>query len=524
MAPKKSTYAPANYGSVAEALVGLYGEKVRGAEQQMLFDRFTTSLLSDAELLAKPMVLLLGQYSAGKTTFIRYLAGRDFPGIHIGPEPTTDGFAALMDGTSPTPIPGNAATADKRRPFRALSRHGAAFLNKFCISELRCDLTKELTLIDTPGILAGSKQTMGRNYDFAEIVKWFAERSDLILLLFDAHKIDISDELKTVIESLHQHDEKMRLVLNKADALTTEEIMHVYGGTMWFLGKVFKTPEVKRSYMSSFWDKPLRNPELERFMSEERERLLADLYALPAGARTRKVNEFIKRVRKGRAHCLVFNHLRRSMPSMMGKAKAKERLLSTLPDEFRKVAQQANVPLNDFPNPYEYAQTLATYDLSKLPKASKETLQLYEDVIERDLPGIMQHFTSTPGAPPPSASSLQPDGELRGWLHKQATSGKWQRRYFALREGTLEYYRRPEEPKPSGAAWKSNFGRPTPWTRRFPRNLTHWFDFHTVKHAPPFVGRQRVRVKHVFGLWRTGHDAPECFAVARRVGGPALLL
>ena len=137
MAPKKSTYAPANYGSVAEALVGLYGEKVRGAEQQMLFDRFTTSLLSDAELLAKPMVLLLGQYSAGKTTFIRYLAGRDFPGIHIGPEPTTDGFAALMDGTSPTPIPGNAATADKRRPFRALSRHGAAFLNKFCISELR---------------------------------------------------------------------------------------------------------------------------------------------------------------------------------------------------------------------------------------------------------------------------------------------------------------------------------------------------------------------------------------------------
>mmetsp|Transcript_10866 Transcript_10866/g.29640 ORF Transcript_10866/g.29640 Transcript_10866/m.29640 type:complete len:196 (+) Transcript_10866:179-766(+) len=139
------------------------------------------------------------------------------------------------------------------------------------------------------------------------------------------------------------------------------------------------------------------------------------------------------------------------MPSMMGKAKAKERLLSTLPDEFRKVAQQANVPLNDFPNPYEYAQTLATYDLSKLPKASKETLQLYEDVIERDLPGIMQHFTSTPGAPPPSASSLQPDGELRGWLHKQATSGKWQRRYFALREGTLEYYRRPEEPKPSGA-------------------------------------------------------------------------
>jgi len=385
MGVKKKTYAPANYESVAEALVGLYGEKVREAEKAMLFDRFTTSLLSDAELLAKPMVLLLGQYSSGKTTFIRYLAGSDFPGIHIGPEPTTDGFAALMDGSSPTPIPGNAATSSKQRPFRALSKFGAAFLNKFCISELKCDLTKQLTLIDTPGILAGSKQTMGRNYDFASIVKWFAERSDMILLLFDAHKIDISDELKSVIESLHQHDEKMRLVLNKADALTTEEIMHVYGGTMWFLGKVFKTPEVKRSYMSSFWEKPLKNAELERFMTEERERLLSDLYALPQGARTRKVNEFIKRVRAGRAHCLVFNHLRKEMPTMMGKAKAKERLLANLPDEFRKISQNTNVPLNDFPNPYDYQKLLATYDFSKLPKASKEMLQTYEDVIERDL-------------------------------------------------------------------------------------------------------------------------------------------
>ena len=183
------------------------------------------------------------------------------------------------------------------------------------------------------------------------------------------------------------------------------------------------------------------------------------------------------------------------MPSMMGKAKAKERLLSTLPDEFRKVAQQANVPLNDFPNPYEYAQTLATYDLSKLPKASKEILQLYEDVIERDLPGIMQHFTSTPGAPPPSASSLQPDGELRGWLHKQATSGKWQRRYFALREGTLEYYRRPEEPKPSGAAWKSNFGCPTPWTRRCLRSCVcsmAWSFQAMDATLSPNVARDRV--------------------------------
>ena len=37
-------------------------------------------------------MLLIGAYSTGKTSFIRYLLESDFVGMHIGPEPTTDGF------------------------------------------------------------------------------------------------------------------------------------------------------------------------------------------------------------------------------------------------------------------------------------------------------------------------------------------------------------------------------------------------------------------------------------------------
>jgi hypothetical protein len=35
---------------------------------------------------------------AGKTTFIRYLLGRSYPGAHIGPEPTTDRFVVVNHG------------------------------------------------------------------------------------------------------------------------------------------------------------------------------------------------------------------------------------------------------------------------------------------------------------------------------------------------------------------------------------------------------------------------------------------
>lgn len=49
-------------------------------------------LLVVVVVVAKPQVMLIGQYSVGKTSFIRYLLGRDFPGQRIGPEPTTDRF------------------------------------------------------------------------------------------------------------------------------------------------------------------------------------------------------------------------------------------------------------------------------------------------------------------------------------------------------------------------------------------------------------------------------------------------
>ena len=118
--------------------------------------------LQDADFEARPMVMLVGQYSTGKTTFIRYLLEHDFPGIRIGPEPTTDRFIAVMHEDNEGVIPGNALVVDPKKQFRPLSKFGNAFLNRFQCSNTNSPVLKGISIVDTPGILSGEKQRTDR--------------------------------------------------------------------------------------------------------------------------------------------------------------------------------------------------------------------------------------------------------------------------------------------------------------------------------------------------------------------------
>ncbi|KAJ6416369.1 hypothetical protein OIU84_002257 [Salix udensis] len=371
---KSSRKMPLNaVTSIIDGLKRLYIEKLKPLEATYRFNDFVSPLLTSSDFDARPMVMLLGQYSTGKTTFIKHLLRCNYPGAHIGPEPTTDRFVVVMSGPDERSIPGNTVAVQADMPFSGLTHFGGAFLSKFECAQMPHPLLDEITIVDTP---------------------W--AKCDLILLLFDPHKLDISDEFKRVIASLRGNDDKIRVVLNKADQVDTQQLMRVYGALMWSLGKVLNTPEVMRVYIGSFNDKPINEETASQMFCElfekEQNDLLMDLVDIPKKACDRRINEFVKRARAAKMHAYIISHLKKEMPAIMGKAKTQQRLIDNLEDEFAKVQREFHLPAGDFPNVEHFKEVLNGYSIDKFEKLKPKMIQAVDDMLGYEIPELLKSF------------------------------------------------------------------------------------------------------------------------------------
>ncbi|KAK1171415.1 EH domain-containing protein 3-like isoform X1 [Acipenser oxyrinchus oxyrinchus] len=380
---------PEVFQTVSEGLKKLYKTKLLPLEDHYKFHEFHSPSLEDADFDNKPMVLLVGQYSTGKTTFIRYLLEQEFPGMRIGPEPTTDSFIAVMHGDVEGIIPGNALVVDPKKPFRKLNAFGNAFLNRFVCAQLPNPVLESISIIDTPGILSGEKQRISRGYDFAAVLEWFAERVDRIILLFDAHKLDISDEFSDVIKALKNHEDKIRVVLNKADQIETQQLMRVYGALMWSLGKIVNTPEVIRVYIGSFWSHPLHIPDNRKLFEAEEQDLFKDIQSLPRNAALRKLNDLIKRARLAKVHAYIISSLKKEMPAVFGKEHKKKELIGSLGEIYSKIEKEHQISPGDFPNLKKMQELLQSHDFNKFQPLKSKLLDTVDDMLAHDIAQLM---------------------------------------------------------------------------------------------------------------------------------------
>nr|WP_321399538.1 dynamin family protein [uncultured Desulfobacter sp.] len=196
----------------------------------------------------RPMVLVIGNYSSGKSSLINEFLGAKIQ--DTGQAPTDDSFTVLTYDDS---VPetegirvvehqdGKALLNDPEYPFSTLRKHGQRFAAHFQLKRINSPFLKNLAIIDTPGML-DSISERDRGYDYQEVLGDLAQKAGLVLVLFDAHKAGtVREAYKSIRETLtaHTSEDRIIFVLNRIDECTTfNDLLRVYGTLCWNLSQI----------------------------------------------------------------------------------------------------------------------------------------------------------------------------------------------------------------------------------------------------------------------------------------------
>lgn len=196
----------------------------------------------------RPLVLIIGNYSSGKSTLIN-----DFLGAEIqatGQAPTDDSFTVLtFDDSEPAEggirvteqRDGNYLLSNQEYPFEGLKKYGQQFAAHFCLKKVNSPFLKNFAIIDTPGML-DSLTERDRGYDYLRVIGDLAHTADLVLMLFDPHKAGTIREAHVSLrETLPSRtfENRILFVLNRIDECASLiDLIRVYGTLCWNLSQI----------------------------------------------------------------------------------------------------------------------------------------------------------------------------------------------------------------------------------------------------------------------------------------------
>jgi len=253
----------------------------------------------EANIKWRPLVLVIGNYSSGKSTLIN-----DFLGGNIqttGQAPTDDSFTVITYDNS-VPESEKVHTTEERDgkflmndpdyPFESLKRYGQRFAAHFRLKKVNSHFLKNLAIIDTPG-MHDSISEQDRGYNYQHVIGDLAEIADLILVLFDPHKAGTVQEAHTSLKDTlpaKTFEDRVLFVLNRIDECETlMDLLRVYGTLCWNLSQMTgrkDIPLIRLTYSPHVSHQPACEPSQEQiaylhFLENQREELKEAILKAP---------------------------------------------------------------------------------------------------------------------------------------------------------------------------------------------------------------------------------------------------
>ncbi|XP_071976265.1 sarcalumenin isoform X2 [Engystomops pustulosus] len=399
-----------DYTAALQRLRKIYHSSIRPLELSYKYNELRQYEITDGEITSKPMVLFLGPWSVGKSTMINYLLGLDETPhqLYTGAEPTTSEFTVLMHGPKLKTIEGIVMAADSARSFSPLEKFGQGFLEKLIGIEIPHKLLERVTLVDTPGIIENRKQ-QERGYPFNDVCQWFIDRADLIFVAFDPTKLDVGLELEMLFRQLKGRESQIRIILNKADSIATQELMRVYGALFWSLAPLINVTEPPRVYVSSFWPEDYHPDTHKELFLKEEISLLEDLTQVIENRIENKIAFIRQHAIRVRIHALLVDRYLHTYKDKMTFFSDGELVFKDIvedPDKFfifKSILAKTNVSKFDLPNREAYKDFFGVNPITSFKLLSQQCsymggclMEKIERAITHELPELLGSISKKP--------------------------------------------------------------------------------------------------------------------------------
>jgi len=240
----------------------------------------------ETDIMWRPMVLIIGNYSSGKSSLINEFLGAEIQ--KAGQAPTDDSFTVITYDPETSEEEeirvtdehdGKSLINDPDYPFSTLRKQGQRFASHFRLKKVNSPFLRDLAIVDTPGML-DSITERDRGYDYHEIIGDLAQKADLILVLFDAHKAGtVREAYKSIRETLNTRtfEDRVLFVLNRIDECASlEDLLRVYGALCWNLSQITgrkDIPPIHLTYSPTASQNSGTRPEHLPLLENQREQL-----------------------------------------------------------------------------------------------------------------------------------------------------------------------------------------------------------------------------------------------------------
>jgi len=272
-------------GKTAETLTKELEQLLRN-KMGPLFERYGLDIKDLLTPLKwKPVVLIIGNYSSGKSTFINEIMGSQVQ--RTGQAPTDDSFTILVapDPNEPEEeLPGSAVVNDERLPFAPLRHFGESLISHMRLKRVTTPILQDFAIIDTPGML-DSVTEKDRGYDYLGVVGELAKLADLIILMFDPHKAGTINETYQTIRSTlpgSTGEDRVIYVLNRIDECeSVSDLLRSYGTLCWNLSQMTGRKDMPRIYLTFAPQEGKVPPMVPEIWMNEREELKQTMSSAP---------------------------------------------------------------------------------------------------------------------------------------------------------------------------------------------------------------------------------------------------